>query len=35
MKWMVDSMLGYWMVLLVVSLGAAAVIYEVWLKGQI
>ncbi len=35
MKWLIDSMLGYWLLLLVVSLGAAAGIYEIWLKGRI
>lgn len=34
MRWFVDSMLGYWILLLVISLGAAGVIYEVWLKGN-
>jgi hypothetical protein len=35
MKWFVNTMLGYWILLLVISLGAAAVIYEIWLKGRI
>jgi hypothetical protein len=35
MKWFVDSMMGYWILLLLVSLGSAAAIYEVWLKGKI
>ena len=34
MKWFVNSMLGYWVLLLAISLGAAAGIYEVWLKGR-
>lgn len=34
LRWFVDSMLGYWVLLLVISLGAAAVIYEVWFKGR-
>ena len=33
-RWFVDSMLGYWILLLAVSLGAAAVIYELWLKSR-
>ena len=33
MKWFYDSMLGYWIVLLVISLSVAAVVYEVWLKN--
>jgi hypothetical protein len=35
MKWFIDSMLGYWILLLAVSLGTAALIYEVWLRGNI
>jgi hypothetical protein len=35
MKWFINSMLGFWILLLVVSLGAAAVVYEIWLKGRI
>jgi hypothetical protein len=35
MKWFIDSMVGYWVLLLGVSLCAAAVIYEFWLKGNI
>jgi hypothetical protein len=35
MKWFINSMLGYWVLLLVISLGAAAIIYEVWLKGRV
>lgn len=34
MKWFINSMFGYWILLLLVSLGSAAVIYEVWLKGR-
>lgn len=34
MRWFLRSMLGYWVLLLSISLGAAAVIYEVWLKGR-
>ncbi|HEX7668097.1 MAG TPA: hypothetical protein VF395_00870 [Polyangiaceae bacterium] len=33
-RWFVDSMLGYWILLLTISLGTAAVIYEVYLKGR-
>ena len=32
MKAIINSMLGYWIVLLVISLGCAALIYELWLK---
>jgi hypothetical protein len=35
MKWLINSMLGYWLLLLTISLSAAAGIYEVWLKGNI
>jgi len=35
MKKLINSMLGYWILLLVISLGAAAVIYEIWLRGNI
>ena len=35
MKWFVNSMLGYWILLLLISLSSAAVIYEIWLKGSI
>ena len=34
MKWFVNFMLGYWVLLLVISLGVAAIIYEIWLKGR-
>jgi len=35
MKKLVNSMLVYWFLLLAVSLGAAAITYEIWLKGKI
>jgi len=35
LRWFVDSMLGYWILLLVICLGVAAGIYEIWLKGRI
>jgi hypothetical protein len=35
MKWFVNSMFGYWILLLIVSLGSAAAIYEIWLRGRI
>ena len=35
MKKLINSMLGDWILLLVISLGTAAVIYEVWLRGRI
>jgi hypothetical protein len=34
MKWFVNSMFGYWILLLVISLGSAAAIYEIWLRGN-
>lgn len=34
LRWFVDSMVGYWVLLLAISLGTAAVIYEVWFKGR-
>lgn len=35
LRWFIDSMLGYWILLLAISLGAAAGIYELWLKGRV
>jgi hypothetical protein len=35
MKSLFDSMLAYWIVLLVFSLGVAAIIYTTWLKDVI
>jgi hypothetical protein len=35
MRWFIDTMLGYWILLLTISLGCAALVYEVWLKGHI
>ena len=32
MKWFINSMLGYWCLLLAISLGAAAWVYLAWLK---
>ncbi len=32
MKWILDSMLMYWIILLAFSLGTSAIIYAVWLK---
>ena len=34
MKWFINSMLGYWILLLVISLGTAALVYELWLKSR-
>jgi hypothetical protein len=34
LSWFIDSMVGYWVLLLAISLGAAAGIYEIWLKGR-
>lgn len=35
MKWFIDSMLGYWILLLTISLGIAWGIYETWLRGTV
>lgn len=35
MKWFYNNMIGYWITLLAFSLCIAAVIYEVWLKGNL
>ena len=35
MKWWINSMWGFWLVLLTFSLGLATAIYYVWLKGNI
>ncbi len=35
MKWFINSMLGYWILLLAFSLGTAAVIYFLWLKDAL
>ncbi len=32
MKGLIDSMLGYWILLLAVSLGLASLIYVFWLR---
>ena len=34
MRWFIDSMLGYWCLLLIISLGLAAWVYLGWLKGH-
>jgi hypothetical protein len=34
MKWFVNSMLGWWVLLLAISMTGAAAIYELWLKNQ-
>jgi len=33
-RWFTESMFGYWVLLLAISLALAAGIYEVWLKGR-
>lgn len=33
MKAFIDSMLGYWILLLAISLGVAAMIYQLWLRN--
>jgi hypothetical protein len=35
MKWFINSMLGYWILLLTISCTISLVIYEVWLKGSV
>jgi hypothetical protein len=35
MKSLLDSMLAYWILLLAVSLGVAALIYLIWLKDAL
>lgn len=35
MKWFINNMFGYWILLLSISLGVALIIYEVWLKGRV
>lgn len=35
MRWFWDSMLGYWVLLLAISLGGAAVIYLLYLKDTL
>jgi hypothetical protein len=35
LRWFIDSMVGFWFLLLVVSLGLAAAIYYVWLRGRV
>lgn len=34
MKRILNSMLAFWILLLGVSLGAAGVVYELWLSGR-
>jgi hypothetical protein len=35
MKWFIESMFGYWILLLVIALGLAAGVYLVWLKDAL
>ncbi len=35
MKWFYNSMIGYWITLLIISLGIAAAIYMFWLKDKL
>ena len=35
MKWFINSMLGYWILLLAFSLGVSAVIYVLWLRDAL
>jgi hypothetical protein len=32
MKWFINNMIGYWILLLAISLGLSAICYEVFLK---
>jgi len=32
MRWFIDNMIGYWVLLLAISLGTAGLIYVFWLK---
>lgn len=32
MRWFIDSMIGYWLLLLMISLGVSAAIYELYLR---
>jgi hypothetical protein len=32
MRWFIDNMIGYWILLLAISLGLSAIVYEVFLK---
>ncbi|OPZ66767.1 MAG: hypothetical protein BWY82_02948 [Verrucomicrobia bacterium ADurb.Bin474] len=32
MRWFIDNMIGYWVLLLAISLSAAGLIYVFWLK---
>ena len=32
MRWFIDTMIGYWVLLLAISLGLSAICYEVFLK---
>ena len=35
MKFLINTMWGYWLLLLTISLGAAAVVYQLWLKDAL
>jgi hypothetical protein len=35
MKWFINSMLGYWLLLLAISLTISWGIYEIWLKARL
>jgi hypothetical protein len=32
MRWFIDTMIGYWLLLLIISLGLSAICYQVFLK---
>jgi hypothetical protein len=33
MRWFIDTLIGFWVLLLVISLGLSAICYEVFLKN--
>ena len=33
MRWFIDTLVGFWVLLLVISLGLSAICYEVFLKN--
>jgi hypothetical protein len=32
MRWFIDTMIGYWLLLLIISLGLSAICYQAFLK---
>ncbi len=35
LRWFIDTMWGYWILLLLISVAAAALIYELLLRGRV